>query len=174
MFIICYCSLTKSCPTLYDSMNCSTSGFPVLNYLLEFAQTHFHCVNDVNQSSHPLLPLCPPALNLSQNQGLFQWVSSSHQLAKVLEFQLQHQSCQWILNVDFLYDWLVWSPCSPGDSLESSLAPQFKSINSSVLSLLSVPALTSIHDYWKNHGFEYGPLLPKWCFCFLITFLGLS
>ena len=154
--------------------NCSKSGFPVLNYLLEFAQTRFHWVNHVNQRSHPLLPLCPPALNLSQHQGLFQWVSSSHQLAKVLEFQLQHQSFQWILNVDFLYDWLVWSPCCPGDSLDSSLAPQFKSINSSVLSLLYGPALTSIHDYWKNHGFEYRPLLAKWCFWFLINFLGLS
>ena len=68
--------------------------------------------------------------------GLFQWVTSSHQVAKVLELQLQHQSCQWIFRTDFLYNWLVWSPCSPRDSQESCLTPQFKSINSSVLNFL--------------------------------------
>ena len=93
----------------------------------------------------------PPALNLSQHQGLFQWVSSLHQVATVLEFQLQHQSFQLILRTDFLQDGLIGSPCSPRDSQESSPAPQFKSINSSALSTLSFfPTLTSIHDYWKN------------------------
>ena len=96
----------------------------------------------------------PPAPNLSQHQSLFQWVSSSHQVARVLEFQLQHQSFQWIVRVDFLWDWLVWSPCNPRVSQESSPTPQFKSINSLVLSLLYGPALTSIHDYWKNHSFD--------------------
>ena len=85
-------------------------------------------------SSHPLSPPSPPVLNLFHHQGLFQWVSSSHQVAKVLE--LQHQSFQWILSVDFLYDWQVWTPCSPRDPPESSPAPQFKSIISLVLSLL--------------------------------------
>ena len=85
------------------------------------------------------------------HQGLFQWVSCSHQVAKVLE--LQHQIFQWIFRVDFLWDWLVWS-CCPRDSQESSPAPQFKSINSLVLSLLYGPALTSVHDYWKNHSFN--------------------
>ena len=84
----------------------------------------------------------PPAFCLSQHQGLFQWVSSSHQGAKVLELQLQHQSFQWIFRVDFLYDWLVWSPCCPRDSQESSLTPQFKSISSLALSFLYGPALT--------------------------------
>ena len=74
-----------------------------------------------------------------------------YQVAKVLEVQLQHQSFQWIFRVDFLLDWLVWSPCSPRDSPESSLAPQFKSINSSALSLLYGPALTSIYDYWEKN-----------------------
>ena len=96
----------------------------------------------------------PPAFNLSQHQGLFQWISSSHQVAKVLEFQLQHQSFQRIFRTDFLWDWLVWSPCCPGDSQESSPTPQFKSISSSVLSLLYGPTLISIHDYWKNHSFD--------------------
>ena len=77
--------------------------------------------------------------------GLFQWVSSLHQVAKVLE--VQHQSFQWIFMVDFLLDWLVWSPCRPWDSQEFSLTPQLKSIISSALSLLYGPTLTSIHDY---------------------------
>ena len=71
----------------------------------------------------PLSFLSSPTFNLSQHQGLFQWVNSSHQVAKVLEFQLQHQSFQWIFRIDFFYDWLVWFPCSPRDSRESSLAP---------------------------------------------------
>ena len=70
---ICCCSSgAKSCSTLCDPMNCSTPGFPVLYYLPEFAQTHVHLVGDAIQPSHPLLPLSPPALNLSQHQGLFQ------------------------------------------------------------------------------------------------------
>ena len=96
----------------------------------------------------------PPAFNLSQRQGIFQWVSASHQVAKVLEFQLQHQSFQWIFRTDFLQDGLVWSPCSPRDSQESSPTPQFKSINSSALSFLYCSNLTYIHDYWKNHRFD--------------------
>ena len=76
------------------------------------------------------------------------------QVARVLELQLQHQSFQWIFRTHFLYNWLVWSPCSPRDSQESSPTPQFKSINSSVLSFLYSPTLTSIHDHWKNHSFD--------------------
>ena len=91
-------------------------------------------------------------LDLSDHQGLFQWVSSSHQVTKLLE--LQHQSLQWIIRIDFLQDWLVWSPCSPGDSQDSSPTPQFKSINSLVLSFLNSPTLISIHDYWKHHSFD--------------------
>ena len=73
---------------------------------------------------------------------------------QILEFQLQHQSFQWIFRTDFLLDWLVGSPCSPRDFQESSPTPQFKSINSSVLSFIYSPTLTSIHDYWKNHSFD--------------------
>ena len=86
----------------------------------------------------------PPALNLSQHQGLFKWVSSSHQVAKVLEFQLQNQSYQWTPRTDLLYE-LVGSSCSARDSQESSPTPQFKSISSSMLSFLYSPTLTSIH-----------------------------
>ena len=106
IFYILYycCSLTKLCPTLWDPMNCSTPGFPVLRYLPELAQTHVHRVGEASQSSHLLSSPSPPAFNLSQYQGLFQWVSSSHQVAEVLEFHLQHQSFQWIFKVDFLND----------------------------------------------------------------------
>ena len=99
------------------------------------------------QPSHPLSSPSPPALNLSQHQDLFIWVSSSHQVAKVLEFQLQHQSFQWTHRTDLLWDGLVGSPCSPRNSQESSPTPQFKSINSLALSFLYSETLTSIHDH---------------------------
>ena len=80
-------------------MDCSTPGFPILHSLPEFAQTYVHWVSDAIQPSHPLSPPSPPAFNLSQHQGLFQWAGSWHQQAKVLELQLQHQSFQWIFTV---------------------------------------------------------------------------
>ena len=97
---ICCCSVAKSCWTC-DLMDCSIPGFLVLHHFLEFAQTHIHWLSDAIQLSPPLLPPSPPALNLSQHQGLFQWVYSLHWVAKVLE--LQHQSFQWIFRVDFMY-----------------------------------------------------------------------
>ena len=112
-------------------MDCSTPAVPVHHQLPKLAQTHVLWVSDAIQPSHPLSSLSPPAFNLSQHQGLFQWVSSSHQVAKVLELQLQHQSFQWIFRTDFLQDGLVGLPCCPRDSQESSPTPQFKSINSS-------------------------------------------
>ena len=136
--------------TLWNTMNCGTPCFPVHHQLPELAQMHVHRISDVIQPSHPMSSPSPPAFNLSQHQGLFQWASSSNQVARVLEFQLQHQSFQWIFTTDFLLDWLVWSPCSPRDSQESFPKPQFKSINSSALRFLYRPTLTSIHDYWKK------------------------
>ena len=97
-----FSSVTQSCPTLCNPMDCSMPGFPVHHQLPEFAQTHVHWVNNAIQPSHPLSSPSPPAFNLSQHQGLFQWVGSSHQVAKVLKFQLQHQSFQWIFRTDFL------------------------------------------------------------------------
>ena len=88
--------------TLCDPMNCSTPGLPVHHQLSESIQTHVHWVGDAIQPSHPLSSPSPPTFNLSQHQGLFQWVSSSYQVAEVLEFQLQHQSFQWIFRTDFL------------------------------------------------------------------------
>ena len=150
--IFCCCSVAQLCPTLCDPMDCSTPGFPVLHHLLELTQTHVHRVGDAIQPFHPLSSPSASAFNLSQQQGLSQWVSSLHQVAKVLEFQLQHHSFQWTPRTDLLQDGLVGSPCSPRDSQESSPTPQFKSINSLVLGFLYSP--TSIHDYWKNQSFD--------------------
>ena len=91
-------SVAQSCLTLCDPMDCSMPGFPIHPQLPEPTLTHVHWVSDAIQPPHPLLS--PPAFNLSQYQGLFQWVSSSHQVTKVLEFQLQ--SFQWIFTTDFL------------------------------------------------------------------------
>ena len=133
---------------LCDPMDCSMPGLSVHHQLLELAETHVHGVGDALQPSHPLSsPPSPPAFNLSQHQSLFQELSSSHQVAKVLELQLQHQSFQWIFRTDFLWDWLVGSPCSPWDSQEYSPTPQFKSISSSVLSFLYSPTLTYLHTW---------------------------
>ena len=98
--------LSRSCPTLCDPLNCSTPGLPVHHQLPESTQTHVHQVSDAIQPSHRLSSPSPPALNCSQHQGLFQWVSSSHQVAKVLEFQLQHQSFQCPGLISFRMDWL--------------------------------------------------------------------
>ena len=133
-----FSSVAQSCPTLCDPTDCSTPGFPVHHQLPEPTQTQVHRVGDAIQPSHPLSSLSPPTFNLSQHQSLFKWVGSSRQVAKVLEFQLQHQSFQWIFRIDFLQDGLVGSPCSPRDSQESSPTPQFKRINSLMLSFLIV------------------------------------
>ena len=97
-----FSSIVQSCLTLCNPKHCNTPGFPVLHQLPELAQTHVHRVSDAIQPSHPLSSPSPPTFNLSQHQGLFKWVSSSHQVAKVLEIQLQHQSFQWVFKVDFL------------------------------------------------------------------------
>ena len=129
------------------------AGFSVHHQLLKLAQRHVHWVGDAIQPSCPLSSPSP-ATNLLQHQGLFQWVSSSHQVAKVLELQVQHQSFQYIFRTDFLYDWLAGSPCSSRKSQECSPIPQFKSISSLALSFLYGPNITSIYDYWKNHTFD--------------------
>ena len=149
-----FSSVAQSCQTLCNSMNRSTPGLPVHHQLLEFTQTHVHRVSDAIQPSHPLSSPSPPAPNPSQHQTLFQWVNPLHEVAKVLEFQFQHHSFLRNPRVDLLQKGLVGFPCSPRDSQESSSTPQFKSINSLVLSLLHSPTLTSIHDYWKNHSLD--------------------
>ena len=102
LFITCHCcfSVSQSCPTLCNPIDCSTPGFPVFHHLWKFAQTHVLWVGDAIQPSHPMSYPSPPAFHLSQHQGLFQWVGSLHQVAKVLE--LQHQSFQWMY---WVIDW---------------------------------------------------------------------
>ena len=136
-----------------DPMNHSTPGLSVHHQLPEFTQTHVHWDSDAIQPSQPLSSPSSPVLNLSQHQGLFKWVSSLHQVAKLLEFELQHYSFQRNPRAD-LQNGLARSPCSPRDSQESSPTPQFKGINSSALSLLHSPTLTSIHDHRKNHSLD--------------------
>ena len=102
-----FSSVSQSCPTLCDPMDCSTPGIPVHHQLPEFTQTHVHQVSDAIQPSHPLSSPSPPAFSLSHHQGLFQWVSCSHQVAKVLEFQLQDQSFNESSGlISFRMDWL--------------------------------------------------------------------
>ena len=104
-----FSSVAQLCPTLCDPRDCSTPGFPVHHQLPEptmsiLCQTHVNCVGDAIRPSHPLSSPSPPAFKLPQHKGFFKWVSSSHQVAKVWKFQLQHQSFQWIFRTDFLYD----------------------------------------------------------------------
>ena len=138
-------------------MYCSTPGLPVHYQLPEFTQTHVHRVGDAIQPSPPLSSPSSPAFNISENQGLFQWIGSLHQSigvstsASVLPMNTQ----DW-----FPLGWTGWISCSPRDSRESSPTAQFKSINS-VLSFLYSPTLTSIHDYWKNHSLTWRTFVDK-------------
>ena len=154
IYSVQFSSVAQSCLTLCDPMDCSMPGFPVHHQLPELAQTHFHRVGDAIQPSHPLLPPSPPAFNLSQHHGLFKWVGSSHQVAKVLELQLQHQSFQWIFMIDF--SWVDWLDLLAVQGTLKSLL-QHHSSNASVLrrsAFFISPTLTSIHDYWKNYRFD--------------------
>ena len=127
-----YCSVTQSCPTLCNAMDCSMTGFPV------FSPSPGACSNScpLSQWGHPttfstVVPFSS-CLQSFPASGFF-WSRHLH---------------------IFLYAWLVWSPCCPRDTQESSPTPQFRSINSSVFSLLFDPTVTSIHDYWKNQSFD--------------------
>ena len=148
-----FSSVTQSCPTLCDPVNCSIPGLPVHHQLPEFTQTHVRRVCDAIQPSHPLSSPFPPALNPSQHQSfpmshLFAWGGQSNGVSALASF-LPKNTQDWSP-----LQWMVGSPCSPRDSQESSPTPQFKSINSSVLSFLHSPTLTSIHDHWKNHSLD--------------------
>ena len=178
------CSAAKSCLTLCNPMDCNIPGFPVLHYLLEFAQTHTHWLSQwyhwtISSSVSPF----SSCLQSFLASGPFQWVSSWHQVAKVLELQLQ--SFQWIFRVDFLWDWLLWSPCCPRTlksllwhhNLKASILQ-----HSAFLQRLKVYSvqlgpfadnfglkcrdrnmshqlwetwLIPIHGYWKKHSFDY-------------------
>ena len=138
-----HCSVTKLCLTLCDPLDCSTPGFPVFHYVLEFAPTHVHWFSDAIRPSHSLSPPFPLELSLSQHQGLFQWTCSSYQVAKVLE--LQHWSFQWILGlISFRIDWF---DLAGQGTLKSLLQHHnFESVNFSALILLSGPTLDLVKD----------------------------
>ena len=112
LFARCCCSIAKPCLILFNTVDYSTPGFPVLHPLPRFAQTHVQWFGDAIQTSHPWLSSSPTAFSLSQHQGSFQWVGSSHQVAKVLKLQLQHQSFQ-LMNIQGwfplgLTGWISW------------------------------------------------------------------
>ena len=154
----CGFSVAQSCPTFCDPKDCSTPGFPVLHYLSGFAQTHVHWVGNAIQPSYPLSSPSPPTPNPSQHQGLFQWVNSSHEMAKVLEFQLQHQSFQWILIspkglISFRMDWLDLLALQ--GTLKSLL--QYHSLKASVLQRLAffIVQLSPLYmPTGKSHSFD--------------------
>ena len=154
--LIQFSSVAQLRPTLCDPMDCSTPGFPVHHKLPEFTQTYIHWVGDAIQPSHPLSPPSPPAFSLSQHQGIFpmsQFFTSGGQTigvsasASVLPMNT-HSGL-----ISFRMDWLDLLVLQ-GIRQESSPTPQFKSINSLVLSFLYSPTFTSIHDSWKNHSFD--------------------
>ena len=152
-FMICCCSVTKLCSTVSDPVNCSSPGFPVLYYLPEFEQTHVCWVSDAIHPFHPLSSPSPPTLNLSQHQGLFQWIGSSHQVAKVLELQLQHQSFQWVFRIDFLLRLTGLILQSRGLSrVFSNTTVQKHQFFGAQPSLWPT---SHIRDYWKNHSFDF-------------------
>ena len=142
-------------------MDCSTPGFPVHHQLLELTQTHVHHVSDAIQPSHPL-PFPSPALNLSQHQGLFKWVSSSHEVAKVLELQLQHQSFQWIFRTDFLWDSVQFSSVQSLSRIWLFATPWIAARQASLSITISWSSLrlTSIESVMpSSHLILYCPLL---------------
>ena len=166
-----FSSVTQACQTLWDPMDCGTPVFPVYHQLPELAQTHIHRIGDAIQPSHPLSSPSPPAFSPSQHQGLFQWVSSLHQVAKVLEFQLQPQSFQWTPRTDLLKDGLVGSPCSP--------LLQHHSSKASILWCSAFFMVQLSHPYITN-GKTIGLIRRAFVskvmslgFCFLICCLGL-
>ena len=161
MYTLLFSRQVKLCPALCNLMDCTTPGFSVPHCLPNFPQTHVHWFNDAIQPSHPLSPPSPPVFSLSQHQGLFQWVGSSHHVARVLELQLQHHHFQWIFRIDFLQDWLVWSTCSPRDSQESSPTSQFKNIIFRCSAFFIVQLSHPYMAMKKPQFWLYRPLLAK-------------
>ena len=149
-----FSSVAQLCPTLCDPMNRSTPGLPVHHQLPEFTQTRVHWVRDAIQPiSSSVVPFssCPKSLPASESfpmSQLFTWGGQSTGVSALASFLLK-KSQGWSPS-----EWTGWISCSPRDSQESSPTPQFKSINSSALSFLYSPTLTSIHDYWKNHSLD--------------------
>ena len=168
-----FSSVAQPCPTLCDPMNRSMPGLPVHHQLLEFTQTHVHRVSDAIQP-HPLSSRSPPAPNPSQHQSLFQWVSSSHLVDKVLEFSASAP----VLPMN-IQDWFSLGLTCLISLLSKGLSRVFSSTiwkHQSFSAVLSLWSNSHIHTRLleKPYLWLYRPLLAKWCLCFLILFLGLS
>ena len=166
------CSVAKLYLTICDSMDYSMPGFPVFHYILEFVQTHVNWVDDAMEPFHPLLSPSPFALNLLQHQGLFQSVSSLHQVAKLLE--LQHQAFQWYSGlISLRFGW--FDLLAVQGNFKSLL--QHQNLKTSVLWCLAffmVP-LSHLHvTTGKTIALTTPTFAAKWCLCFLICPLGLS
>ena len=157
MWFYCYCSVTKHVPWIPWTAFQASLSLTVSQSLLKLMSIESVMLSNHLILGHPLL-----LSSVFPSITVFQWVNSSHQVAKVLELPLQHQSFQSTFRVDFLWDLLVWSPCSPGDSPEFSPATHFQSISSLALTLLYAPALISVHDYWKNHSLGYTMIFFLW------------
>ena len=170
----CCHSVTKSCSILWEPTDCSMLGLPIPHNFPEFAQVHFHYIGDAIQPSHPLSHSSPCYFSLWQHYSLFTWVSSSHQVAKVLEFQLHHQSFQGIFRlISFKIAWF-YLPAVQG-TLKSLL--QHRSSKASILWRSGFFIVQLSHPYMtigKTIASLDGPLLAKWCLCFVMRCLGLS
>ena len=142
-----FSSVTKSCQTLCDPMDCSLPGFLVHYQLPEFAQTHVRQVSDAIQPSHPRLSLSPPAFNLSKHQSIFHWVGSSHQVAKLFELQLSPSN---------EYSGLIFFRIAWFDllAIQGTLKSLLQYHSSKAFTLLYGLTLTFIHNCWKNHTFD--------------------
>ena len=148
-------------------------GFLVLHYLPEFAQTHVHRVSDAIQQSHSLSSPSPPTFNFFQHQGLYQWVCSSYQVAKVLELQLQHESFQWIFRISFRKSW--FDLLAVQGTLKSLL--QHHNLKASILQCSAFFMVQLSHPYmttWKSIALTIGIFVAKWCIYFLMCCLDLS
>ena len=149
-----FSSVAQLCLPLCDSMNHRPPGLPVHHQFPTFTQTHVHWVSDAIQPSHPLLSPSTPAHNPSQHQGLFQWVSSSYQMAEVLSFSFNiSPSSEHPGLISFRIDW--FDLLAVQGALKSLL--QHHSSKASILwhsAFFYSPILTSIHDYWKNHSLD--------------------
>ena len=148
-----FSSVAQLCPTPCNPMDCSMPGLPVLLCRLEFGQTHVHWVSDTIQPSHPLSSPSPPALNLSQHQDLFQWVSSSHQVAKYWGFSFSiSPSNEYSGLIYFRMDWL--DLLAVQGTLKSLQYHNSKASGLRHSAFFIVQLSTSIHDYWRNHSFD--------------------
>ena len=163
----CYCSVAQSCPTLCNPLDCIPCPSPSPGAWSNSCPSSRWCHPTISSSVVPFSS-CLWSFPASGSFPMSQFFTSGGQSIGISASAL---SFQWIFRIDFLYNWLVWS-CCPRESQVSSPAPQFESISSSVLSLLYGPTLTSVHDYWKNHSFDYMDLVKgiakKYLGCYIL------